>query len=86
MKKRIPWGIFAGIFAMVVFFATVIIIIAFVALNYEAYQTGNSITIFENWYQVVLFVVDVIAVLGLVGSLVMYGKRTKDERKQKGGA
>ena len=70
--KKLPWGIIAGICAIVVFFATVGVIAAFIILNSIASQTNNSATLFDAWYQTLAFIVDIIAVLGLVGSVVMY--------------
>lgn len=75
--KKLPWGIIAGICAMIVFFATVGIIAAFIVLNGIASQTNTFATLFDEWWQTALFVADIVFGLGLLGSLAMYIVRTK---------
>lgn len=70
--RKVPWGIFAGICAMVVFFSTVGVIAAFIILNSIAGQTHTVATMFDEWWQTALFVVDIIFAIGFVVSLVMY--------------
>lgn len=82
--KKLPWGIIAGICAMVVFFATVGTIAAFIILNSIAGQTHTEASLFGEWYQIVLFAVDILAALGLAGSFAMFVLRQK-ENLNKGG-
>ena len=70
--RKVPWGILAGICAIVAFFAIVGTVAAFIILNGVAGQTNDTATLFDEWYQVVLFIVDIISVLGLVGSVTLY--------------
>lgn len=70
--KKIPFGIISGAFGMVVFFATVGLIIGYLVVAGIAGQTMRTVSIFENWWQVLIFVVDLISVIIAVGSLVMY--------------
>ena len=69
--RKVPWGIIAGICGLVVFFSTVGIIAAYVVLNNIAVQTGMAATLFDEWYQVLLFLVDILFALGLIGSVVL---------------
>lgn len=70
--KKIPWGILAGVAAMVVFFATAAVVILFVVLNGVAGQTNGSTTIFGTWYQTLIFVIDIIGILAFSGALTMF--------------
>lgn len=70
--KRVPFGILAGAFGMVVFFATVGLVIAYLVNAGIAEQTARTVTFLDNWYQVLLFVADIIAAIVAAGSLVMY--------------
>ena len=70
--KKIPWGILAGVAAMVVFFATAAVVILFVVLNGVAGQTNGSTTIFGTWYQTLIFVIDIIGILAFSGALTIF--------------
>ena len=74
--RKAPWGIIAGICAMVVFFATVGVIAAFIVLNTIAGQTNTTASMFGEWWQTALFVVDILFAVGFVVSLVMYIMKT----------
>lgn len=69
--KKLPWGIIAGICAIVVFFATAGTVAAFIILNAVAAQTSETVTLFQEWWQTVLFVVSIISAIGFIGSLTM---------------
>lgn len=86
--KKIPWGILAGVLFGLMFYVTAGIVAAFLVLNGIAGATSGSITLFTNWWQSLLFVVDVILVLGFAGSLVMFilkktGKLDKPDGEEK---
>lgn len=70
--KKIPWGIVVGICAIAVFYLTVGMIVAFVILGAVAGQTNTDATLFDNWWQTLIFVLDIIAIFGLGGSLTMF--------------
>lgn len=67
-----PYGIIAGACAIVVFFATVGIIVAYFVLGGIAGATGATVTIFDNWWQVLLFVADIIFFVGFIASLALF--------------
>lgn len=82
--RKLPWGIFAGVLGMIVFFSTIALVVTFIVDSGVAGQTSESVTLFEAGYRVVLFVVDVIAAVGFIGSLALWilrvtGKLGKDE-------
>lgn len=85
--KKIPWGLAAGICAIVVFYLTAGVIVAFMILNSVAAQTNNAATLFDTWWQTLIFVLDIVAAAALAGSVAMFvlGK-VKGDKKLMGGA
>lgn len=82
--KKLPWGIIAGICAMIVFFTVTGTVAAFIVLNGIAAQTNETATLFDEWWQTALFVADIVFALGLVGSCTMYVLRIKAKKGEKG--
>lgn len=80
--RKLPWGIFMGICAMFVFFLTVGLIALYLGLNGIADQTSETVSFFEYWYQTLMFVFDIIFVLGFAGCLTMYILRIKGEKTE----
>ena len=76
-----PFGIIAGACAIVVFFATVGLIVAHLVLNGIASATESTSSFFENWWQVLLFIADVLFFLGLALSLTMFVIRVTANRR-----
>ncbi len=70
--KKMPWGIAAGILAMIVFWLTLAVVAAFMILNQIAMQTHVTTTIFGTWWQTLLFVADIVAAAGALFCLAMY--------------
>ena len=70
--RRVPFGILAGAFGMVVFFATVGRVVADAVLSGIEGEMMRTVSFFENWWQVLLFVVDVIAAVAAIASLAMF--------------
>lgn len=64
MKKK-PYYLFAWLLAEAVFFLTIAVVALYIVLNSIAGATSGSITLFTNWYQTLLFVLDVVCVLGI---------------------
>lgn len=81
MTTKIPWNILAGAFAIAVFYTTAGIIAAYIVLNGIAGATGDKITIFHEWWQTLLFLADIIFVIGLAGSVVMAVLKAKGKLK-----
>ena len=69
--RKIHWGIFIGVFAIVAFYATFGVVFAYILLNAIEAETSGYATLFDNWWQTLLFVVDVISVVGLLASITM---------------
>ena len=70
--RKIPWGIIAGAAGMIALFATVAFVLIYVVTSGVAAQTAESVSAFENWYQTLIFVVDVIAFVVFATSLAMW--------------
>ena len=81
--KKIPWGIMAGACAIAAFFTVVATIALYVIFGGIAAMTNATASLFDEWYQVLLFVAAVISVLGLIGTTVMYFVTAK-RKKEKG--
>lgn len=70
--KKMPWGIVAGICAIIVVFATVGVVALALVLGGIAAQTNQVAGMFDEWYQVLLFVVDIICGVLMIGSIVLF--------------
>lgn len=82
--KKVPWGIIMGICAMFVFFLTAGLIAVHLGMNGIAAQTNESIAFLSVWYEVLLFILDIVFTLCFAGSLTLYimketGKFGKEE-------
>lgn len=67
-----PWGILCGVCAIIVFFGTIAFVIVYVISNGIAQQTSETVSAFSSWYQVVIFIVDILSAVTSIVSLVMY--------------
>ena len=72
LLKKFPWGIIAGVSAIVVFFSTVGFVALYMVLSGVAAQTNETAGLFDEWYQAALFAAVSIFALILIGSVVMY--------------
>jgi len=77
--KRKPWTFLIGFFAVLVFYCTVGIVVLYFVINSVGAATGQTFTIFDYWYQTLIFVLDIISVLCLGGSIFMKVKSKKEE-------
>ncbi len=66
MKKKLPYGFFAGLSGICAFYLTAAIIIVFVILNRIEAETNSSASLFGTWYQILLFVLDILFVAATV--------------------
>lgn len=72
MMKKIPWGIIAGVCLVFVIYLTAGIIVGWVILDrIEAETTGNA-SLFQEGWQIALFVADVVVAAVMAGSLAMF--------------
>lgn len=82
--KKAPWGIIAGVCAIAVFYLTAGFIGSYYVLNGIAGQTQETASLFGEWFQVLMFVSDIVFVLAFGGALTMFVLKAKgvfDERQ-----
>lgn len=75
--EKIPFGIISGACGMFSFFATFGLIVAYVVMSGIAGQTADTVSFFENAWQTVLFVFDVIFAIVGIAALVMFVLKAK---------
>lgn len=82
--KKIPYVIIIGTSAILVFYMTLTLIVTYIIFNGVAAATGDSVTIFDTWWQTLLFVLDLVfgiaLILSIVGKIVL-----RDREKPKTG-
>lgn len=71
-------------FALAVIYLTVGVIVSYVILEQIAQAINAHATLFGEWYQTLMFVLDIVCFIGLVGSIVMFIK-TREKHSQKAG-
>ena len=72
MMKKIRWGAIAGICLVFVFYLTVGIVAGWMILDrIEAETTGHA-SLFQEGWQIALFVLDIVFIAATVGSLAMF--------------
>ena len=77
LMKKLPFGIICGSNGIVSFFSLIGIVISYVILSGIAAQTNKTITIFENWWQTLLFVVCVISTTFMIITFVLFILKSK---------
>lgn len=68
--KKFPFAILAGVCAMLAFFGIAGFVGANIYLNGVGAQTGETVSMFANWWQTLLFVFDIVFVAGLITTTV----------------
>ena len=83
---KIRWGLLGGLCAIFVFYLTIGFIAAWLILNQIAAQTSHTASPFGTWWQVAVFVADIVFAIGVVGSYTMMilsgAKRRKEHVTQ----
>lgn len=68
-------------FALAVIYLTVGVIVSYVILEQIAQAINAHATLFGEWYQTLMFILDIVCFIGLVGSIVMF-IITKERRRE----
>lgn len=72
LQSKIPWGVLAGAFGILCFYLTAAVFgVQFVFAQING-QTGQAATIFDTWWQIILFVFFLITLVGFVCSLALF--------------
>lgn len=82
--KKIRWSILIGIFAIITFYVTCGVVFSYLLLNAIEAETSGYATLFDNWWQVLLFVIDIFSIIGLLGSItmkIMFSEPNSEEEK-----
>ena len=77
MKKKIPWGFFAAICGVFVFYLTAAAVTVFVILDRIEAETSGHASLFGTWYQILLFVFDLVFIAATVFFSVMSVRRRR---------
>lgn len=76
MKKKglydMPWGTIAVALAMILSFVTIAIVVLYEVDVILTIEGPAGITIFDTWYQTLLFVVECVCGAGFIGCIVMH--------------
>ena len=70
--KQIPWGVFAGIFAMFWSFLLIAVVAVFVISGVMYAEVGGDDGLTSSWWIIPLFIADGVAFIGCVASTVFY--------------
>lgn len=87
MKKidtvsKLPWGIFAGLSAMVWSFVTIGLIAVFVVSAMMMKEVGRDDGLSQAWWLIPLYVMEGITVIGFVVSIIFYSRKSKLEEQE----
>lgn len=77
---KLPWGAFAGILAMIISFMTIAVVALYIVADVLAIEGAETATLFDTWYQTVLFISDVICIVGFVVCLVFSVMKRKNAK------
>lgn len=70
--SSVPWGMIAGISAIVCFFLTGGLIISYAVNAAINAETQATTTLFDFWWQTLMFVIDIIAAVVMLSSIAFY--------------
>lgn len=79
--KKLPYGIIAGLSGIFAFYDTLAIIVLYIVFNQIESQTTHTATIFDSWYQTLMFILDIVFVLLFIASLIFYIKKKVTRKK-----
>ena len=71
MKKKKHWGFFAGLCGVFAFYLTVAFVALGLILGRIEAETNGQANLFGTWWQVAIFVLDLLCVLGMAAFIVL---------------
>ena len=84
--KKVPCGVISALAGIFAFYDTLAIILLYVIFSAVKAQTTQTATLFDSWYQTLMFIFDIalvtVFVLGLVGYIIK--KRNTWEKDKRG--
>ena len=80
--KRVPWGIFAGVFVMFASVFTIAIIAVTVISRMMIASVGGDDGLLSNWWVYLLYVLDGVTLAGFAVSLFFYCRRNSAKKRE----
>jgi len=77
--KKIPWGIIAGVCAMIWSIALLAIIAVFVVSSLMYAESGGDDGLRDSWWIVPLVITNVVSAIGCAGGLILYRLRENEK-------
>ena len=74
---KMPWGIFAGISAMLWSFVTVGIAVVLIVSSMMIAEVGGDDGLSQSWWVIILYVLEALTVVGFILCVVLCAKRKK---------
>lgn len=71
-RSKFPWGILAGVCAVIVFYTIIGTVAAYIVLSVIAGATTEGAGLFDTWYQILLFIGDIVFGAGFIVSIILY--------------
>lgn len=71
MKKKRHWGFFAGLCGIFAFYLTVAFVALGLILGRIEAETNGQVNLFGTWWQILIFVVDLLCLLGMAAFIVL---------------
>ncbi len=80
--NKLPWGVFAGVIAMLWSFITIAIVAVLVISRTMIAQSGGDEGLGESWWLIPLYIGEVVTVIGFGVSLFFYIRKEKQKENQ----
>ena len=79
--NKLPWGVFAGIIAMLWSFITIAIIAVFVVSSMMIAEVGADDGLSQSWWLILLYIGEAVTIIGFGVSLFFYIQKEKQRIK-----
>ena len=80
--KKMPYGILCGTCLIIAFYSAIAFFGVHFVLQAVANQTSETVSMFDSWWQILLFIVFVITSIGFVLFLIFYFLQKRKLRKE----
>ena len=82
MKKQ-PWGVYAGIIAMVWSLVTIGLVAIFIVSSMMIAEVGSDDGLSTGWWMIPLYILEALSVVGFAISVFFYAKRERENKRLK---
>ena len=79
--NKLPWGVFAGLSAMLWSFITIGIVAVFVVSSMMMKEVGQDDGLSQSWWLILLYIGEAITIIGFGVSLFFYTQKEKQRIK-----